>query len=160
MEKITTLLTELSTCLCAQILTDGTPPVCFCGVMPGAVVSLDYAGECENECGMAWVRLLQSYPSATLGQPSATPGNCSAAIGVDVELAIVRCIEVGGPDGQPPEPAVLAAAAVLQQADMMSMWRAVACCRNSKDWVIGQYTPYGPEGGLVGGTLTISLQVF
>lgn len=157
MERITTLLTDLATCLCAQILSDDLPPVCFCGVVPGEQVALDYSGDCEDACGMAWVRLVMSYPSTVIGVPSVTPGNCGLGIGVDVEMGIVRCISVGGVDGQPPSPAELAAAAVLQQADLMAMWRAVSCCRNSNDWMIGVYTPFGPEGGLVGGTLTLSI---
>jgi hypothetical protein len=153
---VTAVLSDLATCLCAQILADGLPPVCTCGVMPGAAVALDYAGECNDVCGMAWVRLGASYPSVTIGQPSARPGNCGVSIGIDVEMGLIRCIDLG--DGEnPPDPAELTAAAVLQQADMMAMWRAVACCRQAKDWVIGQYVPYGPEGGLVGGMLPLSI---
>jgi len=159
MERITTLLTDLATCLCAQIISDDLPPVCFCGVVPGEQVALDYAGDCEDACGMAWVRLATSYPSVTIGAASARPGNCGLGLGVDVEMGIVRCISVGQVDGQPPSPAELSAAAVLQQADMMALWRSIACCRNSKDWMIGAYTPYGPEGGTVGGTLTASILV-
>lgn len=152
------VLTDLATCLCAQILTDGLPPVCVCGVMPGIQVAMDYAGDCDDACGMAWVRLLTSYPSVAVGLRTDRPGNCSAGIGLEVEMGIVRCLNVG--DGtNPPDPADLSAAALLQSADMMAMWRAVACCRNSKDWALGPYAPYGPEGGLVGGLLTMSILV-
>lgn len=159
MEKITALLTDLATCLCSQLLDDALPPVCFCGIVPGSTVALDYSGNCDDKCGMAWVRMSAAYPSAQIGIPSVTPGNCTIGIGVDVELGVVRCITPGGDNGEPPEPAELAAASVLQQADMMAMWRAVACCRTSKDWAIGQYVPYGPEGGLVGGALNIAVLV-
>jgi hypothetical protein len=159
MEQITSILTDLATCLCAQILTDDLPPTCFCGIVPGEVVALDYSGDCADECGMAWVRLSAAYPSTIVAVPSPMPGNCAVGIGIEVEMGIVRCISPGGEDGQPPEPAELAAAAVLQQADMMAMWRAVACCRTNKDWMIGTYTPFGPEGGLVGGTLALSILV-
>ena len=82
----------------------------------------------------------------------------AVGIGVSAALGIVRCIGVG--DGEnPPVPAELEAAAELQQADLMAMWRAVACCRWSRDWVVGVYTPYGPEGGLVGGVLPVSILV-
>jgi len=157
--QVTVAITELATCLCAQIITDGLPPVCFCGVVPGAEVALDYAGDCKDACGMAWVRLASSYPSTAIGQPSILPGNCGVGIGFDVEIAIMRCIEAGDADGSPPEPGVLAAAAVLQYEDMLAMWRAVACCRQSKDWIMGAYTPVGPEGGLVGGALAVSMLV-
>jgi hypothetical protein len=75
-----------------------------------------------------------------------------------VELGIMRCLDVG--DGtEPPSPAVLAAATVLQVADMMAMWRAIMCCRQSKDWIVGQYVPNGPTGGLVGGTVPVAIWV-
>lgn len=156
---VTTVLTELATCLCAQILIDETPKVCFCGLVPGAEVAMEYAGDCADACGMAWVRLANSYPSTSIGLPSVAPGNCQSGIGLDVELGIARCVEVGQADGSPPTPGQLAASAVLQSEDMMTLWRAVACCRQSKDWVIGQYTPFGPEGGLVGGVVFVSILV-
>lgn len=153
------ILDDLATCLCAQILTDGLPPVCTCGVMPGAEVALDYAGDCDDTCGMAWVRLASSYPSVTIGQPSERPGNCSSGIGIEVEIGIMRCIDLG--DGvTPPDPAEMAAAATLQYADMLAMWRAVACCRTSKDWILGTYVPYGPQGGILGGILPLGILVF
>jgi hypothetical protein len=40
------------------------------------------------------------------------------------------------------------------------MRRAVACCLNSKDWILGGYAPLGPQGGVVGGVWTLSMQVF
>jgi hypothetical protein len=159
MDKVATVLAELSTCLCAQLLTDDSPPVCACGLFPGAEVPMDYVGNCEGACGQAWVRLANAYPSTTIGVATQVPGNCGLGIGVDIELGIARCVEVGDVDGQPPDPAVLAAAAVLQEADMMTMWRAVACCRSSKDWIVTNYTPFGPEGGVVLGTLLVSILV-
>jgi len=157
-DPIGAILSELATCLCAQILTDNLPPVCVCGVIPGSQVSLDYAGDCDDACGMAWVRLVGSYPSVSIGQSLRQPGNCTAGIGAEIELGIVRCIDVG--DGtNPPDPDNLAASAALQSADMMAMWRAVSCCRTSKDFAISAYVPYGPQGGLVGGSLALSILV-
>jgi hypothetical protein len=160
MNPIEQVLEDLATCLCAQIITDGLPEPCFCGVMPGEAVAFDYAGSCADACGMAWVRLASAYPSTAIGIASGVPGNCSSTIGLDVELGIVRCIEVGSADGAPPTPEQLNEAAILQQADLLAIWRAVACCRQSKDWILGQYAPFGPEGGLVGGVMQLSLQVF
>jgi hypothetical protein len=42
---------------------------------------------------------------------------------------------------------------------MMAMWRAVLCCRQSPDWLMGQYVPIGPAGGVVGGTLPVGILV-
>lgn len=149
---------DLTTCLCAQLLTDNLPPVCVCGTLPGVEVALLYTGDCDVACGQAWVRLAGAYPSVTIGQPSTRPGNCNSGIGADIELGIARCIDVGDAD-TPPSPQVLAAAAQLQMDDMLAMWRAVACCRQSKDWIVNAYTPFGPEGGLVGGSLLVQVLV-
>jgi hypothetical protein len=155
--QIEQTMADLATCLCAEILESG-PPVCACGVMPGEDVALDYMGDCDDTCGQAWVRLATAYPSVTIGQPSVNPGNCSVGVGLEIEMGIVRCFDVG--DGRtPPDAADLAASAVLQYADMMTMWRAVACCRSSKDFIIGQYVPIGPQGGIVGGTLPLGILV-
>lgn len=155
---ISAILADLSTCLCAQILTDDLPPVCVCGVLPGDEVALDYAGDCDDACGMAWVRLTTAYPSVSVGVPTGVPGNCTTAIGVEIEMGIVRCLDVGE-GGTPPEFASLTASAVLQVADMMAMWRAVHCCQNARDFIIGQYVPIGPQGGLIGGTLPLGMLV-
>jgi hypothetical protein len=155
---INAILADLATCLCAQILTDNLPPVCFCGVVPGQDVAMDYTGDCDDACGMAWVRLATAYPSVTVGQPSQIQNNCTAGIGLEIEMGIVRCLDVGE-GGGPPEPEALTAAATLQVADIMAMWRAVACCRQSKDFIIGQYVPSGPQGGVVGGTLPLGILV-
>lgn len=157
-DPIAAVLEDLSICLCAQIEADNLPPTCFCGVMPGSEVPLDYAGDCDHACGMAWVRMGASYPSVSIGAPAETPGNCSAGIGLEIEVGIIRCIDVGS-GTTPPDREVLAAAAALQTADMMAIWRAVSCCQNSKDFMILQYQPYGPEGGMVGGVVALNLLV-
>jgi hypothetical protein len=152
--KIYTLLDELATCLCAQIQTDGLPAVCACSVVPGALVIPDMVGDCADGCGQAWVRLVSAYPSVIIGVPDTQAGNCSSSVGVEVELGVLRCIEsedVGVPE--------LQNGTQLQVADMLAMWRAVSCCRQSKDYMITAYTPVGPEGGLVGGGLTVSILV-
>ena len=157
--RVATVLTDLSICLCAQIEIDGLPPTCFCGVMPGAEVAMDYAGDCDSVCGMAWVRLIAAYPSSSIGAASERPGNCAMGIGFDIEMGIVRCLDVGE-SGEPPTPESMAESALLQSADMMAMWRAVICCNGSKDWMMGQYQPYGPEGALVGGMFQIAVTVY
>ena len=153
------LLSALATCLCAQIVVDGSPDVCFCGVVPGGAASQDYTGDCDHSCGMAWVRLSGMYPMAGVGIADATPGNCSASLGADIELGIMRCISVGDSEGNPPPPAELLASTQLQMADAMTMLRAIQCCPAvpTKDTLVGAYAPLGPEGGLVGGVLTLSV---
>lgn len=158
LDPINQTLEDLATCLCSQIITDGLPPLCTCSVMPGNEVALDYAGDCDDQCGMAWVRLSASYPSTMIGNPYLGAGNCAAGIGLEIELGVMRCFDLGE-NGEPPDPATLLESSQLQIKDMLAMWRAIACCRQSRDFVIGTYIPYGPEGGLVGGILPVSILV-
>jgi hypothetical protein len=153
------LLTDLAACLCVTLEDWGLPPTCFCGVLPGQSVALDYFGGCEDDScgnGMAWVRLAALYPAMVVGVPNQTPGNCDTTLGIDFEIGVVRCISAGLDDGEPVPVEELAASTYLQTQDALAMRAAMACCSplTSKDYVLGAYTPYGPEGLVVGGTWT------
>jgi hypothetical protein len=156
-------LTALATCLCAEIQdpVNGVPDVCFCGVVPGEVASGAYAGDCNDKCGMAWVRMASIYPSNSVGAAVTTPGNCAYGMGMDVEMGITRCMSVGDEQGNPPPAAEMLAAAELQMADAYIMQRALYCCDAipAKDVILGLYQPLGPEGGLIGGLFTMSMGV-
>ena len=152
---------ELAECLCAQIQDpeNGVPDVCFCGIVPGEQAIGNYAGDCKNKCGMAWVRLVSLYPMASIGQIDSTPGNCGVGVGIDVEMGIFRCISIGDEQGNLPSPAELLEATQLQIADALVMRKAVYCCDAipSKEVILANYTPVGPLGGLVGGTFRVSM---
>lgn len=154
---------ELAECLCAQIAdpVNGVPDVCFCGIVPGEQAIGNYAGDCKTKCGMAWVRLAGLYPMASIGVIDPSPGNCGAGLGIDVELGILRCISVGDESGNLPSPVELLESTQLQIADALVMHKAIRCCDAipSKEAIIANYTPTGPLGGLVGGTLVVSMGV-
>jgi hypothetical protein len=158
MSAVEDRLLALATCLCAEIADHPvTPPVCFCGVLPGEEVAYDWAGDCETACGMAWVRLVTAYPSTVIGEATGTPGNCGSMIGMDVEVGIMRCIPGMDDAGNPPSSDDLLAASLWQWEDMTTMRRAILCCTGSKDFLLGAYVPIGPQGGLVGGAWTVSM---
>jgi len=159
--RVHTLLEAIASCLCAQIVADGLPPTCFCGVVPGDAAVGNYAGDCEEACGMAWVRLVTAYPASAVGTPNIEAGNCNAGLGLEVEVGIMRCISIGDEQGNPPPPEEMLAAAELQTDDMFAMMRAITCCPSipSKDFILSAYTPMGPLGGVVGGTYTIALAI-
>ena len=152
-------LQELADCLCAQIAQDGLPDLCFCGVVPGEAAAADYISDSCKHCAMAWVRLVSIYPSAGVGVADVTIGNCSKELGYDVEIGVMRCYALGDAHGNPPAPADVREAAALAALDAESMFKAVACCPaiSSKDYVMGNYQPLGPEGGVVGGVWTLSM---
>lgn len=154
-------LEQLAACLCAQIITDGSPGVCFCGLVPGEAVALDYLGDCpDGLCGMAWTRLITAYPATILGTPSLEPGNCAIGLGLDIELGIARCASMPATDGTPPSDAQLLADTQQQVADMETMRRAVLCCNEGIDWILTNYTAQGPQGGLVGGSWVVSTIIY
>lgn len=150
-------LSALAECLCAQIILDGLPEPCFCGLVPGEAPAIEYVTNCDDDmCGMAWVRLAAVAPISGVGVPNIVINNCNSEIGFDAEVGIMRCAPAGESDGTPPPADELLAAADLQIADMMAMYRAIACCDALDDFIIETYTPVGPDGGAVGGFWTLS----
>lgn len=156
------LLEALATCLCGQISADRSPDTCFCGVIPGEAAVGAYAGNCTNKCGMAWVRLMSMYPSAGLGVPDTTPaGNCAGGLDAIVEVGIMRCVVTMDEQGNPPTAAQQFAATEQQVKDSLTIRRAIACCPvlSPKDFILLNYQPTGPLGGLVGGAWQITVAV-
>lgn len=154
------VVSAIASCLCQQIKdTVDLPGVCFCGIVPGDMASAAYSGDCEDEnCGMAWVRLVTMYPSKIVGQQDNTAGNCGSGLGIDLELGIMRCFDASE---EVPSPEVLLAAAQLQYEDALVMQRAIYCCSAvpNKSTILSAYTPLGPDGGLVGGSMVVSIGV-
>lgn len=150
---------DLHSCLCAQMESSG-PPLCFCGIVPGNEVALEYQGDCEDHCGMAWVKVLAVYPSKSLGAVATDPNNCAMGIGVDVEVGVMRCLPVGESDGTPPSMEELRDATELQTNDMLAVRAAVLCCSGATDWIMGAMNPFGPAGGTVGFTVELNFMVF
>jgi hypothetical protein len=128
----------------------GTPE--FSGLLPGAAVITDY-------CGMAWVRLQQAAPSARFPNAGATPSSCADPTAVTVQLGVTRCIPTSEATGQPPTPAQQDLAVRGQMGDYAALRRAVLCCLKGEVYVLGAYLPLGPQGGIGGGALTVTVQV-
>jgi len=154
-------LEALAACLCAQIEDpdNGVPKVCYCGVVPGDQPPAAYAGDCKVACGMAWVRLATLYPATGVGVADSRPSRCTPALGIDVEVGILRCMSVGDERGNLPSAREQRDAVDLQMADSVVMLKALLCCEafDSDVVIVGQYQPLGPQGGLVGGMFQASM---
>lgn len=149
-------MTELATCLCAGI--DGGEDMCFCGVLPGDQW-YDMTGECDDKCGMAWVRLAGTFPSFTLPQPAQGFQACDAPLALQIEVGVIRCLEVPD-DGSPPSAAELLAAMQVQHKDMLDMRAVLSCCDAFPEYVLATWAPIGPAGALLGGTWGIVVGEF
>lgn len=145
-------LTALAECLCAEIGKAG-PRTCFCGVVPGSGAVAEYSGNCNDKCGMAWVRLVTIYPSDGVGQQAEAVGNCYLGTDAIVEVGILRCAAMPDDRGNPPTGYALLQSFEQQTTDALTMQRAIMCCEaiSPKDIILGVYTPQGPLGGMVGG---------
>lgn len=154
---VSDLLTTLAGCLCDQIRKDNLPEPCFCGVMPGERIAVDYVGLCEEQDGMAWTRLALAYPAAQVGLVDTSARNCGKGMGIEIEIGVLRSTPTMGDDGEPPDEAAQLASTDLQVADMLAMWRAVNCCEalEAYDYILSQYRPIGPAGFSLGGTFTL-----
>jgi hypothetical protein len=151
------IMLEAASCLCQQISAAGLPEPCFCGVLAGATVVLDYCGDCGGgRCGQAWVRLSESYGSTTFPDPAVNP-TCAAPLAAVLEFGIARCAPVGDDQGNPPSLGDQLDTARLVTADMQAIRRAIACCMGHREHVLGSYTPLGPVGGCVGGTWPVTV---
>lgn len=153
---ISTVLVALAQALREKVEENG--PLCFCGVVPGAQTAIEYAGDCgDSQDGMAWVRLAQSYPATGVGIASQRVGNCGASLGFDLEVGVVRSIDVS--EEAPTEQNSLAWVE-RQFKDMQAARAAIACgVLHNKDFILGEYVPFGPEGGMVGGAWTVYVMV-
>lgn len=161
--KVFSQMALIAECLCRTIAENELPGLCFCGIIAGdqPYDATGVGGECDEDevDGQAWVRLALGYPSMSTGVADTTPNNCaSKGFGFDLEVGIMRGIRIEERGLELPAEEMLAATQ-LQIADMLTIQQALLCCNglNGEDFIIGQYRPIGPEGGLVGGSWTVSV---
>lgn len=157
-DRIIDLLTDLSGCLCAELTPEGEeePPECLCGPIPGSFPGQTYAGEGD----VAWVRLVDSFPSNTPGQQWQGPFDQALATSLVVELGVMRCFE--WPSDGAFDAELLESLWSRQMEDLGAMRRALVCCTgqswSKKDLVVGNYRPV-TDGDMVGGLIAVALQI-
>lgn len=147
------IVADLAACLCAEY-EDAGEALCFCGIEPATGVPID-VGECgDGDCGAATVRLARVFPSTTFPEIDQA-GVCATLLAAEIIVTVLRCVPVGQNDGSNPTAAEYAAWAIQQYADMIAMRRAINCCfasaHSDVDYVLGEFTPLTPQGGIGGG---------
>jgi hypothetical protein len=147
------ILSDLAYCLCQEYTTAGEG-LCFCGIEPATGVPID-VGDCGGgSCAAASVRLARVFPS-TAFPVAETNATCATLLAAEVFVTVYRCVPAGHDDGSNPTDDEYAHWALQQFADMAAMRRAIACCfrgnHQDVDYVLGEYTPLNPLGGIGGG---------
>lgn len=153
-------LLALRECLCSVIKERELPDVCFCGLVPGAAVPLDYAGACSNgRSGMAWVRLTGLFPAPIFVEGSGGFTPCGTPLIASVEVGIARPAPVFDARGNPPSYEAQQESAAWVMADMAAAQYAITCCfpAHLREVRLSAWTPIGPEGGVVGGFWTVDV---
>lgn len=154
--KIYPILAELSACLCAQIPEE----TCFCGIIVGNDIPLEYAGlSCDSE--IAYVRLIGAYPSVDFPEQDAT-ASCVSLMAYSVAVGIVRIWDNTDEDGGPRAAEDVAELSRLMLSDMAKIRRTIQCCFGDKfediEYVVGAYTPLSGVQGVAGGEQLVTIQ--
>jgi hypothetical protein len=154
-------LLDLSTCLTEELERRGLPAACWNGVKAGAVPAFDPCACGGGTNGEAYVRLATAFPSTRFPQPVSDARNCIPPVAFQIEVGIIRCYQTNI-DAGPLSVSDELDAVRLQMADMADILGAVQCCLGAHDsdptemeYLVGTYTPYGPQGGVVGGWWTV-----
>lgn len=150
-------LIRLAACLEQEIINSGLPPVSFVGVIVGDLDAVEVGD--DEDCGGAWVRLSQGYPTTAFPAQDGSE-TCASRLAFQVTVGIMRCFspfsdERGNAQGVEAQ----LKGVRLQLADMAAMFRAIKCCfvDSETEYVLGNYTPTNALGGTMGGTWTVTI---
>lgn len=151
------LLPPLVDLLKDEIARANLPDLAKVMIAPGQDVVIADAG-CEP---FGWVHLRTTFPSSTFPTPDYTlRGSCTSPLAGTVEVGVVRCAPAITEDRTGglvlPSAVEESEAAKVQLADMAAIRRAILRLR-VESRVLGPYTPFGPQGGVVGGLWSVTL---
>lgn len=157
MQTANQLLAALLESLTAQIRAKGREDdYCSITVQPGNAVVFDFGP--ESGCsGMAWVRLVAANPSASFPNADVGVNNCAYSLAYTVEVGMLGpapSLEDRLGNFVLPEDTDLFEASMRQADEMQMMYDAIRTS-GIREKVIGDYTPQGPDGGVLGGTWTV-----
>lgn len=148
---------------------DGLPDVdgpCAAGAVAGASAAVDRGIDTASGCcGQLWVRLVNLYPSRNFPEqdPGPARGFLSWAVVVEVGIArpapIVRDVDGTAilpsmAEEQAAADRLLIDSAVLRHALLAAYGKA-----RDVGIVLGAWSPFGPDGGIVGGAYAVTVQV-
>ncbi|MFE2995016.1 hypothetical protein ACFXG4_08395 [Nocardia sp. NPDC059246] len=115
---------------------------------------------CDDGEGMAWSRVVSITPTVDFPTPiaRAVPAGQVAQLAAVFELGVTRCYYTPE-DNSMPEIGVLDSMARDAADDAAAMLRAVQCSGLDPDAMVGPWVPRGPQGGIHGGTMTVTVRV-
>lgn len=118
----------------------------------------DDEDDCEDEevhCTQAWVRVAGVTAS---GGIDSFGGACAVVLRMDLEVGILRCIEVEE-GGEAPKAGDVLVAAMQSMRDMNSIYREAIGLEVWDAIYPGQWVPNGPAGGQYGGIWMFTVEL-
>ena len=111
----------------------------------------------EAICSQAWVRVMNVQ--AVDQQYSFAGGDgCSATLRIQLEVGVLRCVEI--PEkGEAPTATDVLVASMQAMTDMLAIQCAAQECDSFMDIQTGQWSPSGPLGSQYGGIWTFSVDL-
>lgn len=163
-DRLTEALVNFTSCvgtsltgICSYGLTIGETYVPF---------DPDPEDECEEEdssCEQAWVRVMSANTKDDPNSQGWQDGGCAVVMVLELEVGVLRCIELKD-KGEAPTVTEVLGAAMQSMEDMLAIHKAAMDC-NAADgqdlWLSiedGQWQPSGPLGGQYGGTWTFTVE--
>lgn len=115
--------------------------------------------ECEADevaCTQAWVRVAGVAPA--FGNDSFDGGDCGSILRIDLEVGVLRCLDI--PEGgEAPTASDVLIASLQSMTDMRAIYCAALGCDVWDSITVGAWTPSGPLGGQYGGIWTFSVEL-
>jgi hypothetical protein len=157
-EKLGPILNRLLDCLAASMEACQVPP-CRLFLSTDSVVPWDVCCECGDGVGQAWVNVSSIVAMLDDQQRGMS---CAPIFEATVKVGILRCALTQDDAGNPPEPIDLTEQALKILRDRALINQAIFSCWSSTiesdDWTIGDWTGLGPQGGCVGGQVTLTVR--
>lgn len=114
----------------------------------------DDCDEDEAVCSQVWVRVADVTPTNSQGWDD----DCASVMVLNLEVGVLRCIEIAG-KGEAPSASEVLAAAMQAMSDMNRLYCAAMGCEVWAAIESGSWVPLGPEGGQYGGTWSFTVTV-
>lgn len=130
-------------------------------IRPGSQVQDDRfldGDDCDG--GLLSIRLVDIFQASNFPAiDSSTLNAYKVQIGFDLEIRCMRCFDVGD-GGSATSPYEWMRVSRQQIADAAAMRRAICKVMGAagRDWLLRSYTPYGPQGGIVGGSWPVAIR--
>jgi hypothetical protein len=119
----------------------------------------DPEDDCPDDvaaCSQAWVRVMGVQP--THKGESFDDGDCSAVLRVELEVGVLRCVDVPE-DGEAPTASDVLVGSLQAMTDMKAIYCAAMDCEVWDSIDSGTWSPSGPIGGQYGGIWTFSVEI-